>query len=154
MGASRKKKPVAPRLPALPRTQLYLALVASDATFTRSALGPAAGGQTVWSGKCIHCRAALWVDARGNPGPGVTLEHIVPSGLGGTGACDNLALACARCNQQKGSRLDALGLDHPRLRAVIELLQARRRERWRTAPSGLVLSEAAQRYLADGAPRA
>lgn len=152
MATARNKKSSEARLPPLPRTQLFLALVASDRTFERSTLGAGAGARAAWRGRCLHCRAPLWVDARGNPGPGVTLEHIVPSSLGGGSGADNLALACARCNQQKGSRMDVLGLANPRLRALVDTLQAQRRARWREPPAGLVLSPEALRYLEVGRP--
>ena len=134
------------------RAALFLALVASDATYRMVQAGPAAGDRPVWQGKCIHCQSPLWVDVKGRPGPGVTLEHIVPTSLGGGNGCDNLALACARCNQQKGSRLDVLGLNHPRLQAVVETLQCRRRRRWRAPPPQLQLSPAALAWLAASAP--
>lgn len=137
----------------LGRAALFLALVASDATYRMVQAAPPGGAPPIWQGKCIHCQSPLWVDAKGRPGPGVTLEHIVPTSLGGGNGCDNLALACARCNQQKGSRLDVLGLHHPRLRAVVETLQARRRRRWRAPPPQLQLSPAALAWLA-AAPQA
>ena len=127
MAPRRKTQPPpAPRRYPLSRPQLFLALVASDRTYKRSALGAGGAQRPVWLGKCIHCQSALWVGENGQPGPGVTLEHIVPSSLGGADTSENLALACARCNQQKGTRLDVLGLANPRLQAVIATLQARR----------------------------
>ena len=55
----------------------------------------------------------------GAPGPTTTLEHIVPRTHGGTHAPENLALACARCNGQKGVRLDGRPLHDPTLQRVI-----------------------------------
>jgi 5-methylcytosine-specific restriction endonuclease McrA len=66
----------------------------------------------------------------GSTDGGATVEHIVPRHHGGTDEPDNLALACARCNALKGSRLDARTADDPTYRATVELLRARRRERW------------------------
>ena len=42
----------------------------------------------------------------------------------------NLAVACARCNQQKGRRHDARGPRDPRAREVVGHLLARRLERY------------------------
>lgn len=44
------------------------------------------------------------VDLNGDPISRATLEHIIPRTHGGTDALENLGLACARCNQGKGSR--------------------------------------------------
>ncbi len=68
-----------------------------------------------------------------------TLEHIVPRGHGGGDDLENLAVACANCNHSKGHRLDHRRRDDPKLRAVIETLQARRRARWRDPPPELPL---------------
>jgi hypothetical protein len=69
------------------------------------------------------------VDAHGQTAG--TIEHIEPSAHGGGDDVQNLALACARCNQRKGSRLDHRRRDDPTLTAVIETLKERRRDRWR-----------------------
>ena len=113
MGASKRKK--------------LLAIIATDRTFERVE----ARGEAVWAGKCIHCNRKLVVTLDGDPVNRVTIEHIVPRNHGGTDELDNLALACAGCNQEKGVRHDHKRNDDPRLRAVIDTLQARRRERWR-----------------------
>jgi 5-methylcytosine-specific restriction endonuclease McrA len=84
----------------------------------------------MWVGKCIHCNAELVVGLDGRTF-GATLEHILPRHHGGTDDIENLALACERCNVQKGYRLDARRSDDPRLTAVVEALLARRRERMR-----------------------
>jgi 5-methylcytosine-specific restriction endonuclease McrA len=60
-----------------------------------------------------------------------TLEHIVPKHHGGTDAPENLAVACARCNQGKGKRLDKRRADDPTLVKVIATLQERRKQRLR-----------------------
>lgn len=132
---------------SLPRHVLMLALVACDSTFVPA---HAAGTQLVWQGKCIHCRAALVVDPL-RPNAGLaTVEHIVPQGLGGGNDPSNLALACARCNNQKGARLDPLGLNHPRLQAVVQKLQAERHKRYRPPPTELLLPQAARLWLGVG----
>lgn len=107
-----------------------LSIVRTDSTF---ALLPASEGR-VWQGKCIHCQSKLSIKENGEPISRATVEHIVPRHHGGTDAPENLALACARCNNQKGKRLDARPLSDPTLQRVIALLQARRRARLRQAP--------------------
>lgn len=67
----------------------------------------------------------------GTPLNAATLEHIVPKNHGGTDALENLAIACARCNAEKGLRHDHKHWNDPKLRALIERLQTRRRERLR-----------------------
>ena len=104
-----------------------LAVAATDRTFERKLLD----GQPVLEGKCVHCQRKLTLLEDGSPLNGATLEHIVPKNHGGTDAPENLAIACARCNSEKGLRHDHKRPDDPRLRAVIARLQARRRERFR-----------------------
>jgi len=114
--------------PSLSRkARLILAIVATDSTFVRAD----ARGEPVWVGKCIHCHSKLVVSEAGEPLGVATIEHIVPRTHGGDDTVENLALACAGCNHEKGVRHDARRADDPKLRAMIELLQARRRERWR-----------------------
>lgn len=147
--AKKKNRSTAPKpqQASLPRHVLMLALVACDRTFEQASMARADGARLVWQGKCIHCRAALVVDvARPNAGS-ATIEHIVPQGLGGGHGPENLALACARCNNQKGARLDPLGLDHPRLQAVVHTLQLERAKRLRSPPDRLQLPEAARAWL-------
>ena len=105
-----------------------LQIVRTDATFEQVELR----GQVVWCGKCIHCNARLCVGINGDIGA-ATVEHIVPLGLGGSDALENLALACRRCNHLKGKRLDVRRLDDPTLQAVILTLQGRRKARWRNS---------------------
>ncbi len=114
--------------------RLILACVATDRTFRLQR--PARGGPC-WVGKCIHCRAKLTVEADGGAGPEVTVEHIVPRTHGGTDALENLALACARCNAQKGHRLDHRPWHDPTLQQVIATLRERREARWRPPPEAL-----------------
>ncbi len=67
----------------------------------------------------------------GEPLGNATIEHILPRHHGGTDAPSNLGLACARCNAQKGVRLDARRPGDPDLLRVVEALLQKRRERWR-----------------------
>nr|WP_255216175.1 HNH endonuclease [Pseudenhygromyxa sp. WMMC2535] len=91
------------------------------------------------AGKCIHCKRKLAVDLTGQPIANETVEHIVPRTHGGTDAVENLAIACSRCNQGKGSRLDHRPWSDPTLQAVISTLRARRRARMRPPLAGLEL---------------
>jgi len=97
-------------------------------------------GVTWLEGKCIHCRRKLALEVRADArGGAATLEHILPKHHGGTDALENLAVACGRCNNGKGVRLDARPLTDPTLTQVLQTLRARRAERKREAPEGLVL---------------
>lgn len=120
---------------------LLLAAARTDAL----AHGDGAGWQT----RCLHCRSTVGLTADGKPWPGTTLEHIVPRSWFGkrqaaalitqVGAADdprNLALACARCNHQKGRGPDAEGPAGPRAYAIIARLLAARLARWREPPDG------------------
>ncbi len=104
-----------------------LGIVATDSTFEKLEVR----GSAVWRGKCIHCNAHLTVAADGEPISRATIEHILPRTHGGTGEPRNLALACARCNHQKGARLDGRRRGDPTLEAVLTTLQLRRLARWR-----------------------
>lgn len=83
-----------------------------------------------WSGKCIHCNAKVFVDTDNSTS--ATIEHIKP-------LCDdgdpidprNLALACARCNNEKGVRHDKHAGEGGRADEVIAALQSKRAKRWR-----------------------
>ena len=102
-----------------------LAAAVTDKTFERTTLD----GVRAWVGKCIHCNTKLVVADDGRSLGEATLEHIYPETQGGTNAVENLAVACSRCNRQKGTRHDHTkgeGLDH-----VVATLRARRMERWR-----------------------
>ncbi len=107
------------------RHLLLLAAAVTDSTFERTTLD----GRPVWVGKCIHCNSKLVVADDGRSLGAATLEHVWPEAQGGTNDVTNLAVACARCNREKGSRHDHRG--GPRLEQVVALLQARRLERWR-----------------------
>lgn len=104
-----------------------LDIVATDATFERTEFR----GREVWLGKCLHCNAHLIIGLDGEPISRATIEHIVPRVHGGTDALENLGLACARCNQGKGSRHDKHYHRDARVRELVERLLERRRERWR-----------------------
>lgn len=109
------------------RGRKFLAVVATDATF---ALHEARGAR-VWVGKCLHCNRALTIAADGTPVSRATLEHIWPRNHGGDDTLENLALACAGCNHEKGTRHDWKRRTDPRLAEIAAMLAARRRERWR-----------------------
>lgn len=116
------------------RRRLVLAIVATDRTFEPVL----AAGRPAFAGKCIHCNRRLLVAADGTLLGSATIEHIYPRTHGGTDAVENLALACAGCNGEKGVRHDHRHRADPRLADVVERLLARRRERWR-APDPDVL---------------
>jgi len=111
--------------------RLLCAVAESDRTFDKQVVR----GREAWVGPCIHCRKAIVVPLDAREPPSATLEHIVPRNHGGTDALDNLALSCARCNHQKGRRLDWKRRDDPALAKVIEALGARRRANMRTPPA-------------------
>ena len=98
----------------------------------------------LWRTRCVHCRAHLTVAPDGTPRGTSTLEHIVPrswfgrraaedltGGLTGPDDPRNLAIACARCNQQKGRGPDAAGPADARAHEIVNALLARRRARFR-----------------------
>lgn len=97
----------------------------TDRTFERTTLDE----REVWVGKCLHCNTRLVVASDGRALGEATLEHVWPETQGGTNDLQNLAVACARCNREKGSRHDHKGGE--RLDEVVALLEARRMERWR-----------------------
>ena len=107
------------------KDRLVLAIVATESSFERREVR----GQVVWVGKCIHCNSKLVVDDKGRAMGEATLEHVWPETQGGTNEVANLAVACARCNREKGSRHDHRG--GQRLEEVVALLRTRRAERWR-----------------------
>lgn len=118
------------------RTQrLLLWCAATDSSFELARVG----ARTVLAGKCIHCKRKLAVDLDGVPQSHETVEHIIPRTHGGTDALENLAIACSRCNQGKGSRLDPRRWEDEALQRVISTLQARRAARMRAPLEGLSL---------------
>lgn len=46
--------------------------------------------------RCAYCHGCLEPDT-------VTIEHVVPLVLGGEDAWENMAAACQRCNQRRGT---------------------------------------------------
>jgi 5-methylcytosine-specific restriction endonuclease McrA len=107
--------------------RLLLWCAATDSTFELARIGD----RRVLAGRCIHCKGKLAIELDGNPIGQATVEHIIPRTHGGTDAIENLAIACARCNQGKGARLDPRRWDDETLQRVIANLQARRAERMR-----------------------
>lgn len=107
--------------------KLLRAAADSDNTFVRQSLGR----REYWVGKCIHCQTRVTVPVDPDEPAQATLEHIIPRHHGGSDDADNLAVACQRCNQGKGKRLDPRSRDDPTLQRVIALLQERKRERAR-----------------------
>ncbi len=104
-----------------------LGIVATDRTFAPATLD----GAKVWVGKCIHCSAKLVIRDDGRPLGAATIEHIWPQSQGGDDQLVNLALACDRCNREKGTRHDHKPGNDPRLAEIVETLRRRRAERWR-----------------------
>lgn len=107
-----------------------LDVVRTDSTFERT---PTRDGEA-WVGRCIHCNRKLTVGLDGRASRDVTIEHLVPRSAGGTDDLHNLAVACARCNHQKGRTHDQRGLKDARAAEVIEKLLEKRRARWRDEP--------------------
>jgi len=106
-----------------------LSVVATDATFEKQSVR----GVTCWVGRCLFCRSKVVVELDGSSSAGVTLEHIVPQTHGGSEEPENLGIACARCNQEKGRRHDAQAARDPRRVEVTERLLAERRARLRAS---------------------
>jgi 5-methylcytosine-specific restriction endonuclease McrA len=109
------------------RKELVLAIALSDSTFNKKDVR----GSTAWVGKCIHCNAKLVVALDGGASPDVTVEHILPRTHGGTDALENVALACARCNHEKGVRHDPQKKTDARMNEVVKALLEKRRARMR-----------------------
>ena len=105
----------------------------------------------IWSPRCLHCRRALQSRDDGGPLGHTTLEHVVPQAWFGRHAAAaltarvaddaddprNLALACARCNHDKGKGHDARGPRDARAREVIGALLDTRLLRWRPPPAAV-----------------
>lgn len=104
-----------------------LGIIETDNTFERADHQ----GREAWLGKCLHCNTHLWIGLDGEPISRATIEHILPKTAGGSEAMTNLGLACARCNQGKGTRHDARYHRDARARELVERLLARRLARWR-----------------------
>ena len=108
------------------RNQLMLFCAAHDKTFELGSQRDAG-----WQGKCIHCQRKVLLRRDGKPHSGSTLEHIWPRSKGGSDHPDNLAIACSRCNSQKGRKIDILDNDDPRLIKVVNSLKKRKSDRLR-----------------------
>lgn len=104
-----------------------LAVVATDNTYERTVLD----GQRVWVGRCIHCTKKLVIADDGTPLGNATIEHIWPRTRGGGNDLENIALACAGCNREKGERHDRKAATQSRLTEIVEELRRRRAARWR-----------------------
>lgn len=104
------------------RSQLILGIVKTDKTFKPNGDG--------WCGKCLHCKTKLYVTEEGKLVGKATIEHIIPQCHGGGNDLPNLALACKRCNNQKGVDVDPLGPRNAKYQRVTTLLLERRQERW------------------------
>jgi 5-methylcytosine-specific restriction endonuclease McrA len=109
------------------------------------------GEDGTWVVPCLHCQSKLVLAPSGAPRGPATLEHIVPRSwfgraaarqlvarVGTADATANLAVACARCNQQKGKTHDADGPSNPRAREVVAALLDTRAERLGTPRAELV----------------
>ena len=104
--------------------RLLLMCAATDSTWRRQG--------NVWVGKCIHCKRKLSLMANGLSEGNATLEHIVPRTHGGTNDLTNLSVACARCNHQKGRRIDVLPSTDDRYLKVVDRLVAEKSKRLRS----------------------
>lgn len=83
-----------------------------------------------YEGRCIHCNTHLSVTEHGETI--ATVEHIKPLCDGGEPTDPrNVALACSRCNNEKGIRHDQHAGKGGRADEVIAALQAKRQSRWR-----------------------
>lgn len=116
--------------------RLLLLAAATDAEAERVDAG--------WRTRCLHCRSRLLLSLAGEPLGPATLEHVVPRAwferpaaaalVARVGTADdprNLALACARCNHDKGKGPDERGPGDARAHAVVQALLERRLARWR-----------------------
>lgn len=125
--------------PALRRS--FLSAITTDAEASRDPSG--------WRTRCLHCRTRLHVGTDGEPLGAASLEHVVPRAWFGKRAAGpltarvgdapddtrNLAIACTRCNHDKGKGPDARGPHDARAYHVVETLLTKRLARWRDPPS-------------------
>lgn len=109
------------------RHLLLLGAAVTDVTFEKMLDGR--DGKVMWVGKCIHCNTKLAVADDGRSLGEATLEHVWPQTQGGTNELSNLAVACSRCNREKGTRHDHTRTQ--RLEEIVAELQAKRMARWR-----------------------
>jgi 5-methylcytosine-specific restriction endonuclease McrA len=103
-----------------------------------------------WQTRCLHCRTRLQLRTDGTPLGPASLEHVVPRAWfskrvatslvervgGDPDDARNLAIACARCNHDKGKGPDARGPSDARAFEVVGTLLDTRLARWRE-PTGL-----------------
>ncbi len=135
----------------------FLAAVSTDTKATRGGRG--------WVVPCLHCRRKLTVGADGSPGLGASLEHIVPQSWFGlrdaaelTGVMAdandprNLAIACASCNQQKGTRHDARGPGHADAVTLVKQLLETRWKRYSASGSSATAGEVSAPASTGGKP--
>ena len=121
--------------------QRFRIAVATDVEATQAPDG-------TWTTRCLHCRTRLQVAADGEALGGSSLEHVVPQAWFGLRAAAaltaqvgddrddprNLAVACRRCNQDKGKGPDARGPQDARAFDVVATLLGKRLARWRPLP--------------------
>jgi len=98
-----------------------------------------------WQTRCLHCRTRLQVRGDGTPLGAASLEHVVAQAWFGKRAASpftsqvgddaddarNLAIACTRCNHDKGKGPDARGPQDARAFEVVQALLMKRLARWR-----------------------
>ena len=120
------------RKKGMSRAKIVLSIVATDNTFNLMYVHPDPLTINVpWRGKCIHCNASVLVHCDG--ATSATIEHIDPQCNGGDKYdARNLALACARCNNEKGIRHDKHAGEGGRADEVIAALKFKRETRWRS----------------------
>ena len=106
---------------ATPRRLLLLQCAATDRTWRWL--------DDRWVGKCLHCNRKISLSGDGVSEGNATLEHIMPRNHGGTDDLSNLGIACARCNNQKGKRIDCLPVSDARFQTMIQRLFERKEAR-------------------------
>ena len=80
-------------------------------------------------GKCIHCNTKLAFDGDGRSLGAATLDIVWPQTQGGTDDVQNIAVACGRCNREKGTRHDHRRT--ARREQIVAELRSKRMARWR-----------------------
>jgi 5-methylcytosine-specific restriction endonuclease McrA len=113
------------------KKKIALSIVATDATFNLEYCG---GDLCTWVGRCIHCASQVVVHADGRLDANASIEHIQPICAGGAMQDpENLAIACVRCNNQKGIHHDRDVGRGGRADEVVAALKEKRMKRWRGA---------------------
>lgn len=107
--------------------KLVLSVIATDKTFKLFTYR----NKEMWQGKCIFCNTKITVGKDGTTD--ATIEHILSRHHGGTNDLNNLALACASCNHEKGIRHDNKKRLDSRAQEVVTKLLDKRKQRWRDA---------------------